>query len=670
MLKLNFVLSLVLFASVLQAASPQPIAAKTKVIKSVAWYEEQASEWEREMVNQKSSPASWMNYYMASRYAQRPEERLSHIAEDMGAAVPGSFELLCVQAWQETDRAKALQLLDQAYALQPNNTATYASLFLENEFYGREDTRKAFSQKLFSSGQLSQSLLHYSYNVLMSVEKDAVLFTEADHITLPIVVLQDVLGVRPDVKVLSLDLLLEPAYRNRKFGTLALQWNDAAIEALTPVEQKKRLCATLPSQNQAVKFYYTLTLGQENIAAIKNQLYVVGLASQLSTERLDNLAIIKENLENRFLLDYLTVNFDGEGESAAGKVLQTNYLVPMLLLHEHYQKTGDKKHAQYWEGLVVKLAAESGKEALVNNFLAGKTLETTPFVRYPLNLKKIEEEFKFVKDNVYACDEEVTNADYNNFLDYLQDNKRTEIYEKARFDLSQYEEPALSFMKSYVVKSTPTKKKKYFTNHPAINISYQGALAYCDWLTEQYNNAPGRKYQKVKFRLPSVNEWQVAAASLRNAKSWVLDENMVEVKIFEAGHDISKKYETKTVSMADKDILYPWFRYYNMRNSPLNSRGCSLGNFRYPDHLKPCPGTKTTTADGFWLMGPVKSYFPNDIGLYDVVGNVAEMTNEEGKACGGSWNHPPEESTIKSINTYQGPGDDVGFRVFMEVLTK
>src|SRR5882672_3987787 len=193
MLKLNLVLSLMLFSSVLQAATPQPIAAKTKVIKPVAWYEEQAREWEREMVNQKNSPASWMNYYMASRYAQRPEERLSHIAEDMRVAVPGSFELLCVQAWQETDRAKALQLLDKAYALQPDNVATYASLFLENEFYGQEEIRKEFSQKLFSSGQLSPSLLHYSYNVLMSVEKDAVLFTEADHITLPIVVLQDVL---------------------------------------------------------------------------------------------------------------------------------------------------------------------------------------------------------------------------------------------------------------------------------------------------------------------------------------------------------------------------------------------------------------------------------------------------------------------------------------------
>jgi hypothetical protein len=51
-----------------------------------------------------------------------------------------------------------------------------------------------------------------------------------------------------------------------------------------------------------------------------------------------------------------------------------------------------------------------------------------------------------------------------------------------------------------------------------------------------------------------------------------------------------------------------------------------------------------------------------------VVGNVAEMTLEKGKACGGSWNHSPEESTIKSVNDYNGPSANVGFRVFMEVI--
>ena len=67
-------------------------------------------------------------------------------------------------------------------------------------------------------------------------------------------------------------------------------------------------------------------------------------------------------------------------------------------------------------------------------------------------------------------------------------------------------------------------------------------------------------------------------------------------------------------------------------------------------------------------MGRTASYFPNGLGLYDVVGNVAEMIDEKGKACGGSWNDIPEESTIRSVKTYTGPHDTVGFRVFMEVV--
>lgn len=70
------------------------------------------------------------------------------------------------------------------------------------------------------------------------------------------------------------------------------------------------------------------------------------------------------------------------------------------------------------------------------------------------------------------------------------------------------------------------------------------------------------------------------------------------------------------------------------------------------------------------MMSPVGAYFPNNIGLYDVVGNVAEMTSEKGRACGGSWNQLPTESTIRSISDYNKPESTVGFRVFMEVIEK
>ena len=75
-------------------------------------------------------------------------------------------------------------------------------------------------------------------------------------------------------------------------------------------------------------------------------------------------------------------------------------------------------------------------------------------------------------------------------------------------------------------------------------------------------------------------------------------------------------------------------------------------------------------GDGFPITAKVASYFPNDMGLFDVAGNVEEMIDEKGKACGGSWDHPPEESTIVSIHRYSRPSGTVGFRFFMDVIVK
>ncbi len=126
--------------------------------------------------------------------------------------------------------------------------------------------------------------------------------------------------------------------------------------------------------------------------------------------------------------------------------------------------------------------------------------------------------------------------------------------------------------------------------------------------------------------------------------------------------------ELKPMPVKDNEIFYPWYKAYNYRNKALNSRGCALGNFKFPENETGCGDRKIIGVDGFVMMSPVQSYFPNGLGLYDVVGNIAEMSEEKGKACGGSWNHPPLESTIRSLNVYEGPDVAVGFRVFMEVI--
>lgn len=101
-------------------------------------------------------------------------------------------------------------------------------------------------------------------------------------------------------------------------------------------------------------------------------------------------------------------------------------------------------------------------------------------------------------------------------------------------------------------------------NHPVVHIAYDDALAYCAWT--------GR-------RLPTEAEWERAARGIQNGK------------IFVWGDDIS---------------LLP-----KMANT-------WEGEF-------PVINTK---VDGFERRAAVKSYPPNDYGLYDMAGNVWEWTND------------------------------------------
>ncbi|HNV27815.1 MAG TPA: SUMF1/EgtB/PvdO family nonheme iron enzyme [Cyclobacteriaceae bacterium] len=663
-MKKILIIPLVLIGLVLQA-TPEKIYPKTKILKPISWYSDQMLEWGSYVQSHSTEADAWLNFYAATRFAQRDAKQLNLIVEKMSTAIPNTFEYYLIQGWHAGFGINATDNLTKAYEIKPEHSGSYGLLMLASEFQGNEKNRKFYAKKMHEAGILSASLLSYSYNVLMSVEPGSVLFTEGDNTTLPLLALQDVWNVRPDVTVLNLDMISYPDYRKSKLVDAGLVLS--GITENNP-DFKQLICAALPVKNPDRKFYYALTLSKENIADLKDQLYVVGLASQLSQTRIDNISLIKDNLEKRFLLDYLAVDFNGTSQFDTGNVLSSNYLVPLLLLYEHYEKNGEKEKQTELGELIFKIAASANKEELVNNFLTRNITDGVPYFPGALNAKSLEGRFRPITDKLLAEEAEVRNEQYNEFLAYLVKNNLNDLYKKYKFDLSKYDEPALSMMKNYTAARIITKKEKYFTQYPAVNISYEAAVAYCSWLTDQYNGLTEKKYKKVKFRLPTIEEYQIAAASIKNPTSWNIDEQMVEVKLYPAGKEFGKDFELKKVSAGDPDVLYPWFRVYNYRNSPRNQKNCYLGNFKTPDNEKPCMPERMTSADGWMMMGPVETYFPNDIGLYDVVGNVAEMTSEKGKACGGSWNHPPEESTIKSVNLYEGPDAAIGFRVFMEII--
>jgi formylglycine-generating enzyme len=119
-----------------------------------------------------------------------------------------------------------------------------------------------------------------------------------------------------------------------------------------------------------------------------------------------------------------------------------------------------------------------------------------------------------------------------------------------------------------------------YDNYPVVGVSWKQATAFCIWRTQLLNaslNAEGQPGVH-NYRLPIESEWEYAArGGLENS-------------------------------------MYPWGGYYTR-----NKEGCFLANF------KPLRGNYAD--DGGVTTIAVGQYQPNEYGLYDMAGNVAEWTS-------------------------------------------
>lgn len=130
----------------------------------------------------------------------------------------------------------------------------------------------------------------------------------------------------------------------------------------------------------------------------------------------------------------------------------------------------------------------------------------------------------------------------------------------------------------------PMAKKYYnhpaYGNYPVLGVNWKQATAFCEWRSH-YLTAfleSKKRTPESDFRLPNEAQWEYAARGGRSQSP------------------------------------YPWGGPY-LRNK----KGCLLANFK--------PGRGNYPEDGGFYTVRADAYWPNDFGLYNMAGNVAEWTS-------------------------------------------
>jgi formylglycine-generating enzyme required for sulfatase activity len=70
------------------------------------------------------------------------------------------------------------------------------------------------------------------------------------------------------------------------------------------------------------------------------------------------------------------------------------------------------------------------------------------------------------------------------------------------------------------------------------------------------------------------------------------------------------------------------------------------------------------------ITSEVKSFPPNQFGIYQMSGNLAEMLDIPKKVKGGSWNMSAKSLKIDESEMVDYPSNNVGFRPVLMVVSK
>lgn len=255
--------------------------------------------------------------------------------------------------------------------------------------------------------------------------------------------------------------------------------------------------------------------------------------------------------------------------------------------------------------------------------------------RKEIDTRKLNYEYYWIDYQQAALKANRYNFKTQQYQGYVtnQDGEKVNIKDRSSFiirdNVNVYPD-TLCWISDFTYSFNEPMTKMYFwhpsyDNYPVVGVNWKQASAFCIWRTDYLNHALAKEGEPWvhDYRLPLESEWEYAARG---------------------GLALS---------------MYPWGGPYTR-----NNKGCFLANF------KPLRGNYSD--DGGMTTVRVGSYEPNEYGLYDMAGNVAEWTANAYDESSYVYTHdlnpnyqynarPDDPPTLKRKVVRGGSWKDIGY---------
>ncbi|MBS1582623.1 MAG: hypothetical protein JST66_10530 [Bacteroidetes bacterium] len=263
---------------------------------------------------------------------------LDDIAGRISTTAPGSFEEHLARYYVDFPTDQAFEALRQAAAQEPARTELIVPLLTQATLQGNEHGMDTWSAELEKRGGLARPLMDAASDLLLSVAKGGVLFTNGDMDTQPAVVRQRVHDDRRDVLLVDQRLLADAGYRQRI-------WKAAKAEGPVPPAGAAFAKALVDATERPV--FLALGLDRAWLDAFPGRLHATGAALRICNGTADGISTLE-------------ANWAAMKKPMDAGPLSRNYVLPGAVLLEHYRTAGDERRTAQVENELRRIAAATG----------------------------------------------------------------------------------------------------------------------------------------------------------------------------------------------------------------------------------------------------------------------------------------------------------------------